>query len=73
MIYSDLRPFIEECDQLQGLQVLTSVDDAWGGFASRYVERLRDEFGKLSIWVWGLEEEEKKARVRLPTHSPTHH
>ncbi|KAL1637789.1 mtDNA inheritance, partitioning of the mitochondrial organelle [Neofusicoccum ribis] len=47
---SDLRPFIEECDQLQGLQVLSSVDDAWGGFSSRYVERLRDEFGKLSIW-----------------------
>ncbi|KAL1634407.1 mtDNA inheritance, partitioning of the mitochondrial organelle [Diplodia intermedia] len=61
----DLRPFIEECDQLQGLQVLSSVDDAWGGFSSRYVERLRDDFGKLPIWVWGLEEEEKKARDKL--------
>ncbi|KAL1627475.1 mtDNA inheritance, partitioning of the mitochondrial organelle [Diplodia seriata] len=61
----DLRPFIEECDQLQGLQVLSSVDDAWGGFSSRYVERLRDDFGKLPIWVWGLEEEEKKARDQL--------
>ncbi|GME48459.1 tubulin nucleotide-binding domain-like protein [Neofusicoccum parvum] len=74
----DLRPFIEECDQLQGLQVLSSVDDAWGGFSSRYVERLRDEFGKLSIWVWGLEEEEKKTRARLPSPQPetpllTHH
>ncbi|KAF9639179.1 hypothetical protein BFW01_g10076 [Lasiodiplodia theobromae] len=68
----DLRPFIEECDQLQGLQVMTSVDDAWGGFASRYVERLRDEFGKLSIWVWGLEEEEKKARDKL-LHQLTNH
>ncbi|KAF2143481.1 uncharacterized protein K452DRAFT_269038 [Aplosporella prunicola CBS 121167] len=58
----DLRPFIEECDQLQALQMMTGVDDAWGGFSSRYAERLRDEFGKLSIWVWALEDEEKKAR-----------
>ncbi|KAK7525857.1 tubulin domain-containing protein [Phyllosticta citriasiana] len=58
----DLRPFIEECDQLQGLQVLSSVDDAWGGFSARYVERLRDEFGKLSIWTWALEDDEKQKR-----------
>ncbi|KAK8182847.1 tubulin domain-containing protein [Phyllosticta citribraziliensis] len=58
----DLRPFIEECDQLQGLQVLSSVDDAWGGFSARYVERLRDEFGKLSIWTWALEDDEKQQR-----------
>ncbi|KAK8245316.1 tubulin domain-containing protein [Phyllosticta capitalensis] len=60
----DLRPFVEECDQLQGLQVLSSVDDAWGGFSARYVERLRDEFGKLSIWNCALEDEEKQQRVR---------
>lgn len=52
----DLRPFVEEADQMQGIQVMTSVDDAWGGFASRYVERLRDEYGKTPIWVWGLQE-----------------
>ncbi|OCL03467.1 protein DML1 [Glonium stellatum] len=49
----DLRPFVEECDGLQGLQIVTGVDDAWGGWAARWVERLRDEFGKLGIWVWG--------------------
>jgi len=35
---------------------LTGVDDAWGGWAKGWTERLRDEFGKLGIWVWGLEQ-----------------
>lgn len=51
----DLRPFAEEADQMQGIQVITTLDDAWGGFASKYVERLRDEYGKIAIWVWGLQ------------------
>lgn len=51
----DLRPFVEECDQLRALQMFTSSDDAWSGFASRYMDRLRDEFGKKSIWVWAIE------------------
>lgn len=45
---------MEECDGLQGLQIVTGVDDAWGGWAARWMERLRDEFGKLGIWVWGV-------------------
>ncbi len=52
----DLRPFAEEADQMQGLQVFASWDDAWGGFAGQYLERLRDEYGKTPIWVWGLHE-----------------
>ncbi|KAI9665267.1 MAG: mtDNA inheritance, partitioning of the mitochondrial organelle [Trizodia sp. TS-e1964] len=52
----DFRPWAEECDQLQGIQMFTGVDDAWGGFAARYVDRLRDEFGKTSLWVWGMED-----------------
>lgn len=54
LVDRDLRPFIEECDGLQGLQIITGVDDAWGGWASGWIERLRDEYGKLSIWTWGL-------------------
>ena len=60
----DLRPFAEECDQLQGLQIITGADDAWGGFAAKYLERMRDEFGKSCIWVWGLVEGNEKAKVR---------
>ncbi|KAL2181533.1 tubulin domain-containing protein [Thermothelomyces heterothallicus CBS 202.75] len=50
----DLRPFVEEADCMQGIQVLAGFDDAWGGFAGRYVERVRDEYGKVGVWVWGL-------------------
>jgi hypothetical protein len=52
----DLRPFLEECDQLQGIQVLAGVDDAWGGFAAKYLERIADEVGKGCRWVFGLSE-----------------
>lgn len=59
----DLRPFAEECDQLQGLQIFTGADDAWGGFSSKYLDDLRDEFGKTSIWVWGLEDARRVPQV----------
>ena len=52
----DLRPFVEEADQMQGIQVMTSVDDAWGGFAARYTDRIRDEYGKTALWVWASED-----------------
>ncbi|KAF2469756.1 uncharacterized protein BDR25DRAFT_334719 [Lindgomyces ingoldianus] len=54
LVDRDLRPFVEECDGMQGLQLITSVDDAWGGWASGWIERLQDEYGKFSIWTWGL-------------------
>ncbi|KAA8620870.1 Prp18 multi-domain protein [Pyrenophora tritici-repentis] len=54
LVDRDLRPFVEECDGIQGLQIFTGVDDAWGGWASGWIERLRDEYGKMSIWTWGL-------------------
>lgn len=64
----DLRPFAEEADQMQGIQLLAGVDDAWGGFAARYMDRLRDEYGKTTIWFWGLEDDIKTApRVRRLT------
>ncbi|KAI9808226.1 MAG: hypothetical protein M1825_004683 [Sarcosagium campestre] len=60
----DLRPFLEECDLLQGLQIMTGADDAWGGFCRQYLDRLRDESGKTSIWVWGLQDGAKGSRER---------
>ena len=59
----DFRPFAEECDQMSAIQVFTGVDDAWGGFAARYVDRLRDEYGKKDIWVWALEDGIRTQRV----------
>ncbi|KAH8909753.1 tubulin nucleotide-binding domain-like protein [Coniochaeta sp. PMI_546] len=56
LVDRDLRPFIEEADHMQGIQVFTTFDDAWGGFSTDYVERLRDEYGKTDIWIWGLQD-----------------
>lgn len=55
----DLRPFAEEADNLQGVQIMAGIDDAWGGFAARYMERLKDEYGKTTMWFWGLEDDIK--------------
>ncbi|TPX12115.1 uncharacterized protein E0L32_007230 [Thyridium curvatum] len=52
----DLRPFAEEADHMQGIQIMTTIDDAWGGFMTRYLERIRDEYGKTTVWVWGLQD-----------------
>ena len=60
----DLRPFLEECDQLQGIQVFTGIDDAWGGFAAKYLERMSDELGKGSRWVFGINTRKHNARER---------
>lgn len=60
----DLRPFLEECDQLQGLQILSSIDDAWGGFAARYLERISDELGKGCRWMFGLKNDSATGRQR---------
>ena len=48
---------------MQGMQVFASTHDAWGGFTSRYLERIRDEYGKVPVWVWGIEDLEQKQAV----------
>lgn len=63
LIDRDIRPFVEECDQMQGFQMITGVDDAWGGFAAKYLDNLRDEYGKTSIWIWGVEDQSRVVRV----------
>ncbi|TGJ83853.1 hypothetical protein E0Z10_g4931 [Xylaria hypoxylon] len=52
----DLRPFVEEADQMQGIQIMSGIDDAWGSFAAKYIERIRDEYGKMPVWVFGIQE-----------------
>lgn len=58
----DVRVWAEECDQMQGIQIFTGGDDAWGGFASKYAESLRDEYGKMPMWAWGIDEEQGKGQ-----------
>ena len=52
----DVRPWAEESDHMQGIQIFANDDNAWAGFASRYIEALRDEYGKLPIWLVGVGE-----------------
>ncbi|KAI0879634.1 tubulin domain-containing protein [Hypoxylon argillaceum] len=52
----DLRPFVEEADHMQGIQIMSGIDDAWGSFATRYLERIRDEYGKMPVLVFGIQE-----------------
>ncbi|KAH8663517.1 tubulin domain-containing protein [Tricladium varicosporioides] len=55
----DLRYFAEEADQMQGIQLMAEVDDAWGGFAAKYLDRIKDEYAKTPVVFWGLEENTK--------------
>lgn len=50
---------------MQGVQIITSADGSWGGFASEYVAALRDEYSKIAIVTWGLESGDKVPRVGL--------
>ena len=61
----DVRPFVEECSQLDALQIFTSLDDAWGGFSSLFAESLQDEYGKTAVWLWGQEDGARVSRVSL--------
>ncbi|RVX66660.1 hypothetical protein B0A52_09473 [Exophiala mesophila] len=64
LIDRDARPFVEEADHMQGFQIFSGIDDAWGGFAGRYLDALRDEYGKTSIWVWGIEDKSTVTRPK---------
>jgi hypothetical protein len=67
----DMRPFIEECDLMQGVQVMMTLDDVWGGFASCFMERMRDEYGKSCIWVWaGQSPQQRSTKVLQPLVPP---
>lgn len=55
LVDRDFRPFVEEADHMQAIQLFTSLDDAWAGFTADYLERMRDEYPKATIWVWGLQ------------------
>lgn len=74
----DWRPFVEESDMMQGMQVFTTFDDAWGGFASSYLEALRDEYPKSCIWVWGMQSPvvdvpQAKRQLRLSSIAQSFH
>ena len=50
---------------MQGVVMMAGNDSAWGGFASRYTERLRDELGKGVIWVSGVQDTTPSTETRV--------
>eukprot|EP00191_Tetraselmis_sp_GSL018_P004957 CAMPEP_0177608190 /NCGR_PEP_ID=MMETSP0419_2-20121207/18331_1 /TAXON_ID=582737 /ORGANISM="Tetraselmis sp., Strain GSL018" /LENGTH=399 /DNA_ID=CAMNT_0019102847 /DNA_START=15 /DNA_END=1211 /DNA_ORIENTATION=+ len=49
-----VRFFVEECDQMQGFQVLAEDLSGWGSVASRLLAELRDCFGPAPIAVFSV-------------------
>jgi hypothetical protein len=56
IVEGDFHFFAEECDQMQGVVMYVGIENAWGTFGAEYAERLRDELGTKSIWVWAVGE-----------------
>ncbi|XP_030644898.1 protein misato homolog 1 [Chanos chanos] len=59
-----LHFFVEECDYLQGFQVLCDITDGFSGLGSKVTELLQDSYGGRGILTWGL------APVSHPDSSP---
>nr|XP_014130128.1 protein misato homolog 1 [Zonotrichia albicollis] len=49
-----LHFFVEECDYLQGFQVLCDLHNGFSGVGARVTELLRDEYARKGILTWGL-------------------
>ncbi|MCJ8750383.1 hypothetical protein PDJAM_G00263810, partial [Pangasius djambal] len=50
----NLHFFIEECDYLQGFQVLCDMADGFSGLGSKVTELLQDSYGGRGILTWGV-------------------
>lgn len=56
----NFRNTLEKCDLIQGVNFISEVDSAWGGFTNELLVDLKDEFfnnginSKYNIWVHGL-------------------
>jgi hypothetical protein len=49
------RVSLESCDLLNGVNIVTELDSAWGGFTSEMIKELRDDYNPKSCFItWGL-------------------
>ncbi|XP_064620858.1 protein misato homolog 1-like [Lineus longissimus] len=46
--------FTEECDRLQGFNVMVDTNDGFSGLGSKLIERLSDDFDNKSILTFGV-------------------
>ncbi|CAF94151.1 unnamed protein product, partial [Tetraodon nigroviridis] len=49
-----LHFFAEECDYLQGFQVLCDLSDGFSGLGSKVTEMLQDSYSGRGVLTWGL-------------------
>lgn len=49
-----LHFFVEECDYLQGFQLLCDLADGFSGLGSKVTEMLQDSYGGRGILTWGV-------------------
>lgn len=49
-----LHFYAEECDYLQGFQVLCDLHDGFSGVGAKVTEVLQDEYSRKGILTWGL-------------------
>lgn len=54
----NLHTQLEQCDTLQGFNLITDMDSGWGGFSSSMLIELRNELPKASIFTWGFNEDD---------------
>lgn len=58
------RPAIEECDSLNGVTIYTETDSAWGGFSSKVLEELREDYiPKSPVFTWGIYDNNLGAQI----------
>ncbi|XP_023409822.1 protein misato homolog 1 isoform X11 [Loxodonta africana] len=49
-----LHFYVEECDYLQGFQILCDLHDGFSGVAAKTAELLQDEYSGRGVIAWGL-------------------
>ncbi|NWR05304.1 MSTO1 protein, partial [Paradoxornis webbianus] len=49
-----LHFYVEECDYLQGFQVLCDLHNGFSGVGAKVTELLHDEYSQKGILTWGL-------------------
>lgn len=64
----NLHKQLEQCDTLEGFNVMSSLDSAWSGFSSAMLLELRNELPKTTIFAWNYYKRDSKGlnRALLP-------
>ncbi|CCH41020.1 Tubulin beta-1 chain [Wickerhamomyces ciferrii] len=48
------RNMLENCDGLEGLNIISELDSSWGGFSSELLRDIKDDYNpKTTIFTWG--------------------